>query len=71
MHLQNVKPTCTNVKPPIEDFLATVLYQYEVGFSSLVKMKPKYRNGMDVQLVFSVQNQTWNIIACRKMLSGA
>jgi len=43
--------------PSIEDFLATVLYQCEVGFSSLVKIKLKYRNRMDVRPVFSVQNQ--------------
>jgi len=44
-------------KAPFEDFLATVLCQCEVGFSSLVKIKRKYRNRMDVRPVFSVQIQ--------------
>jgi len=39
--------------PHIEDFMITVLYQREVGFSSLVKIKPKYRNIMDDRLALS------------------
>jgi len=48
INFYNVKQPCTNVKPPIEDFLAMVLYLRVVGFSSLFKIKLKYRNRMDV-----------------------
>jgi len=36
------RPPAQALSPLIEDFLPTVLYQCEVGVSSLVKIKPKF-----------------------------
>jgi len=47
------RPPAQALSTHIEDFLPTVLYQREVGVSSLVKIKPKYRNIIDVRLALS------------------
>jgi len=47
-------PRAQALRPHIEYFLPAVLYQSEVGVSNLVKIKPQYRNVMDVRLALSI-----------------